>query len=385
MKIKSYFSNTVEGAMAMARQELGLEAMLINTRKAPVESGHPGQYEVVFGVAERPPAPAPAPAPETAPPARDRIAEDVADLKKELEAMRRAVTRSAFAPPEWLAAAPDLSEAYSVLTANEVGPELARDIVHGAQARAAKASRSQTVTPQLYQRALVDEIESRFTVEAGLGRPGVKPRITALVGPPGAGKTTTLIKLAVNYGLAGRKPVMLLSMDNYRIAAAEQLRAYAGILGVGIEVLDTVAALGQAIEENSGKDLILIDTPGLSHADIGGESGDAALLARFLRARPDIDTQLTIPASMKPADAARLVDAYAIFQPQRLIFTRMDETSSHGSILNEAARTGKPVSFFTKGQRIPEDLEEATASRITGLVLNGHTLGGQNAQKRAAA
>ncbi len=184
----------------------------------------------------------------------------------------------------------------------------------------------------------------------------------------------------MNYGLAARRPVMLLSMDTYRIAAAEQLRAYAAILGVGVEVLDTISALAQALEENSGKDLILIDTPGFSHGDISAESGDASLLARFLRSRDDIDTQLALPASMKPTDAARMVDAYAIFQPQRLIFTRMDETSSFGPILNEATRTGKPVSFFSNGQRIPEDIEEATPSRITGLILNGN-----RTQARAAA
>src|SRR5215475_10731179 len=118
MKIKSYFSATVESAMAKARQELGPDAMLVNSRKAPPESGHPGQYEVVFGLVES----RAAAAPEPVSAGRDRISTDVAELKKELEAMRRAMTRSAFAPPEWLSAAPDLSDAYAVLTANEVAP-----------------------------------------------------------------------------------------------------------------------------------------------------------------------------------------------------------------------------------------------------------------------
>jgi flagellar biosynthesis protein FlhF len=375
MKIKSYYSATVESAMAKARQELGPDAMLVSSRKAPPGSGHPGQYEVVFGLVE-----SRAVAQESIPPVRDRLSTDVADLKKELEAMRRAMTRSAFAPPEWLSAAPDLSDAYAILTANEVAPELAREIVHGAEARASKTARPEDARAQIYQRALIDELQSRFTAQPGLGRADSTPRITALVGPPGAGKTTTLVKLAVHYGLAARRPVMLVSMDTYRIAAAEQLRAYAAILGVGVEVLDTVTALAQALQENSGKELILIDTPGLSHCEIAGESGDASLLARFLRSRADIDTQLAIPASMKPADAARMVNAYAVFQPQRLVFTRMDETSSFGPILNEATRTAKPVSFLTNGQRIPEDIEEATAGRITGLILSGH-----RAQARAAA
>ncbi len=364
MKIKSYFSRSVESAMAMARQELGPDAMLVSSRKSPPESVRLGEYEVVFGIHERSSPPAAEPAVS---PASDRLASDVAELKRELEGMRRALTRSAFAPPEWLSAAPDLSEAYAVLTANEVAPELAREIVHGAQARAGESSHPQGPGKRNYQRALLEEMESRLAVQPGLGRTEFGPRITALVGPPGAGKTTTLVKLAVAYGLACRRPVLLLSMDTYRIAAAEQLRTYAAILGVGVQVLDTVSALAQTLAENSGKELILIDTPGLSH----GEFTDPSPLAQFFRSRADIDTQLTIPASMKPADAARIVDAYAAFQPQRLIFTRLDETDSFGLLFNEAVRTGRPLSFFTNGQRIPEDLEEATPGRIINLILNG--------------
>ena len=82
------------------------------------------------------------------------------------------------------------------------------------------------------------------------------------MGPPGAGKTTTLVKLAVHYGLTSRRPVALLSTDTYRVAAAEQLRSYAAILGVAFQVVETVGALAQSLEEHRAKDLILIDTPG---------------------------------------------------------------------------------------------------------------------------
>lgn len=361
--------------MAAARQELGPDAMLVNSRKAPAESGHLGEYEVVFGLSDGRNT-----EPEPVSRENGRLSADVAELKRELEAMRRALTRSAFAPPEWLSAAPDLSEAYAVLTANEVAPEFAREIVHGAEARASAAPRKESARTQIYQRALIEELESRFSVQPDLGRGEGTPRITALVGPPGAGKTTTLVKLAVNYGLAARRPTLLLSMDTYRIAAAEQLRAYAAILGVAVQVFETVTGLAQALAENSGKDLILIDTPGLGVGEIEADVAGAAVLARFLRSRADVDTQLTLPASMKPADAARVIDSYALFQPARLIFTRMDETSSFGALLNEAARTGKPISFLTNGQRIPEDLEEASAPRITGLVL-----GVNRVRERAAA
>jgi flagellar biosynthesis protein FlhF len=246
---------------------------------------------------------------------------------------------------------------------------LAREIVQAAFARSGPRrpgpSRADSAD---FQSALVEELESRIVAEPALGRSETRPRIVSLIGPPGCGKTTTLVKLAVNYGIAGRRPVLLLTMDTYRVAAAEQLRSYAAILGVGFHVLETVAALSQAIEENRSKDLIFIDTPGYGFGDMD----HAAPLARFLTSRSDIDTQLVLPSSMKAADLTRVVDSYECFRPQRLLFTKLDETGSFGPIFNEAARTQKPLSFFGTGQRIPEDLETASRSRVSALTLTGH-------------
>ena len=115
------------------------------------------------------------------------------------------------------------------------------------------------------------------------------------------------------------------------------------------------------------KDLVLIDTPGLASADLD----EAAGLARFFAAREDIDTHLVLTASMKSTDLTRVIDAYERFRPRRLLFTRLDETGSFGPILNEAVRTGKPLSFFATGQRIPEDLEAASQDKLVGLVTAG--------------
>jgi len=363
MKLKSYFADTVENAMAQARQELGPDAMLVNSRKSSIETRHLGAYEVVF-VSDMPAdeAPPSAAAARPCPPSGDRLAQEMAELKRELEGMRRTITHSALAPAAWRDSSADASEAYAALSAAEVSPELAREIVEGAEA---SLSKTDAKLRSGFQEAIVGQLAARIKVQPALGRSEARPRIVALVGPPGCGKTTTLVKLAVNYGLAARRPVTLLSIDNYRVAAAEQLRSYSAILGVGFHLVETVAALAQALEENRGKELIFLDTPGLGPAEMAGYSG----LAQFLSTREDIDTQLAVSCSMKPADLSRVIDGFEVFRPRRILFTKLDETGSYGPILNECVRTGKALSFFTNGQRIPEDLEAVAKSRVAELVL----------------
>lgn len=206
-----------------------------------------------------------------------------------------------------------------------------------------------------------EEIESLFTVKPELGL------VTALVGPPGTGKTTTLVKLAVAEGLLKRRPVRIISADAERVGAAEQLRSYAAILGVPFECVETPAGLGQAVDSAPEGHLLLIDTPGLGPALFESVGLD---LAMFLSRRQEIDTLLVLTATTRPADIECAAKRFDAFRPAGLIFTRLDETESTGSVAGEAIRSGRPVTWMCGGQLIPEDIEPASKQRIIGALVH---------------
>ncbi len=359
MRVKSYFVANPAAALAMARQELGTEAVLLETRKAPPEAAHLGAYEVVFGLpgpngAGRPPAG------ESDEDGLRRLRLEVAHLRRQLERMSAAVARTNL----WGAGAPAGEEGARLLARlaeAEVAPEQALELVEGARRRQAAHENLSL------EAALLAELESRWPVQPRLGLEGEGPRIVALVGPSGAGKTTTLVKLAIREGLEGRKPVQLLSLDNYRVGGAEQLRSYATILGVPFQALETAQALEGALRECRHKDLVLIDTPGYGAA----ETEEAQELAGWLAGRPEVDRHLVLTASMRSADLWRVAERFERWRPHKLLFTRLDETESYGPLWDLAIRLGKPISFLCAGQRIPEDLEPATPQRLVELLWRG--------------
>jgi flagellar biosynthesis protein FlhF len=316
MRLKSYFSGTVEAAMELAHKELGEDALLINARPSTPETRGLGAYEVVFGVPPKAEAEAVAKTIAASPvnaSANESLAQDVAELKREIERMAQSLRGGGML----LNQAKQPSDLLRVLIENELDPGLAEQVAAGAS------------------------LEDLFEVDPMLGRHGAARGVVALVGPPGVGKTTTLAKLAARFGLISRKPAYILSADVYRIAAADQLRSLSAILGIGFDIVETPVALAQALEEHRGKDWVFIDTPGLA----ANEMEDGADLARLIATHPEIDTHLVLLASMKPADLSRVIDRYQIFQPKKLLFTRLDESDRYGALVSEAARRSLPISF----------------------------------------
>jgi flagellar biosynthesis protein FlhF len=384
MKLKSFFANTVEEAIRLARQELGPDAMLVNSKRSEVEARHLGCYEIVVCAETQPSGSSDEHgrerrrdlAPERGKESRgeskqggaravaatlpvDKLSQDVSELKQRLEKLALTLARSGRGLAS-VAFDPDLSRAFTLLTDAEIDTELAYDLVSKLKFPVSDAS-------------LRAELAKLVSIDSELGVPGAPARVVALAGPPGAGKTSALVRLAIQHGIAVGKSVQILTTDTFRIAAAEELRSYAAILGIGCQVLETPAALARALDEYSPgesgrsgkKDLVLIDTPGLCRVEM--EASEE--LAQVLAAHPGVDTHLVLPASMRASDLRRVSEQYSVFEPRKLLFTRMDETETFGPILSRSVRMDKAVSFLSRGQRIPEDLEPATLEGLLDLVL----------------
>ncbi len=194
-------------------------------------------------------------------------------------------------------------------------------------------------------------------------QPG-KPRVMALVGPTGVGKTTTLAKIAAHALYADGK-VVLITLDTYRIAAVEQLKTYAGIMQLPIQVALTVNELRQAIQFHQDKSLILIDTAG--HSPRNQESMEN--LQRFFADQQDIEVHLVLSATTKKTDLNEIVSRFGVLEPKYLILSKLDETGSYGALFTQIVKTKKPVSYVTTGQSVPEDFESASKDLLAGLFL----------------
>ncbi|MBI5814308.1 MAG: flagellar biosynthesis protein FlhF [Nitrospinae bacterium] len=190
-----------------------------------------------------------------------------------------------------------------------------------------------------------------------------KPRVVAFAGPTGVGKTTTIAKIAAKLSLEGAK-VGLVTIDTFRVAAVEQLKIYAKILNIPLDVVLTPNDLGRSLHMYKGMDIVLIDTAGRSQRDL--EQIDE--LRKFLEQNPAIESRLVLSAAASEKQMEETWKNFSSISLAGLVFTKLDEAASLGAVFNQQLKTGLPISYFTTGQRVPEDIEEATAKRlINGL------------------
>jgi len=191
------------------------------------------------------------------------------------------------------------------------------------------------------------------------------PRIIALVGPTGVGKTTTTAKLAAMYALNRGNKVALITMDIFRVGAVEQLKTYTKIMGIPLEVASTPKELERAVERHADCDLILIDTAGRSHKD----SDKLEEMKGFLETTIQSDIYLCLSATTKDRELEEILNRFSIFPISKVVFTKLDECESVGCIVNLLLKANLKIAYFTTGQRVPEDIEVATSEKLAELIL----------------
>jgi len=320
MQTKAYFASSVPAALEVARQELGENALLVGSRPSPPQARQYGRLEVTFAWdPKEPPAETPA---------------QTNDIRRQLSALRVAAEHSLTAER---------------LRAAGFSPDLALDIAAGAARRSGNPDT-----------AVADELTSRIPTLPFVDMQPGEGRTLAFIGPPGRGKTISLVKIAVNMGLARRVPVRICCAGAHPVGAQEQLTRLAAILGTPFQASESLAGLNV----EGWKGLTLIDTPGISPAD-RDELGE---LTDFFAARPEIEKHLVLRADASSADMLHMVARFAGLAPSRLLFTGMDEAFGAVCVVEALIRARIPATFAGTGQQIPQDLEEVNASKLARAV-----------------
>lgn len=304
MQTKAYFASSVPAALEVARRELGKNALLVSSKPTSAQARKFGQLEVTFAW----------------------------DPKEASTDNPRA---NPVGPPS---AAPTVI--IERLVESGFSREMARDI------------------------ASVAELARRIPVAPFAEMKSGESRTLAFIGPPGRGKTTSLVKIAVTQGLARRIPVRICCAGAHAIGAQQQSARFAAILGASFQACESLASLNLALAGEEWKGLVLIDTPGISPAD-RSEFGE---LKDLFAARPEIEKHLVLRADASSADMLHMMSRFAGLAPSRLLFTGMDEAIRLGPAIEALIRSGIPATFTGTGQEIPDDLEEANADRLARAV-----------------
>ena len=419
MRVKTFEAASMQEALNIVKREMGEEAFILSTRtkqkkgalgmvdeaiievtaavdeNAPVQppptNGTKQTYGLRQPLANRAPEPAPRPreprpAQAAPPPPVDLqpLRRELLEIKGAVEALKEQESRNTAIlheldqmkallnriqkqgmPSAQLHLPPSLLELYGGLVANDVDPMIAMRLCEYTQRALLDQGGEEAVDSEkarlFMRRVISDFIPVASPIQLDPGR----TRVAALVGPTGVGKTTTIAKLAAYAKLELKQRVALVTLDTFRVAAVDQLQQYAQILQVPIHVALTVEDLRSALRFYQDRTLVLIDTPGHSPKD-GEVLGQ---LRRFLDELPEVETHLVLSATTKPRDMADIAQRFEPLKPGRLIFTKLDETSTYGPILSTLVRVKKPLSYLGTGQEVPQDLELATSRRVADLIL----------------
>lgn len=284
----------------------------------------------------------------------ERGLEETRDLLRALLSETRAQTEMGFEPAQ--------AKLYTLLTHNGVEDLLAEELVRGLDASEGGAI---DLRRQLAER-LLGRVRTAAPLATRRGR-----QVVGFFGPTGVGKTTTIAKIAADASIRYGRKVGLITSDTYRIAAVEQLAAYADILELPLEVAQGKEELAKRLRSMKTCDLVLVDTAGRNPKD------DQAVAQMADDLSPELipTRMLCVAAGTNPRTLAEVLRAFKPVGVSELTITKMDECVGHGSMLNAHLRTGYPLTYYTTGQRVPEDIEAASAERLVRLVLEQWVVG----------
>lgn len=376
MRILKFEGATMRDALAKVKAELGDQAVIIATRQ--VRKGLLGTATEISAAIDDDDTPAFTAAKPTAPPPQQparpndqELEKTIAPLRSELRSLR-ALVRTSGESRTNTELKNEVAELRKLV--EELRPRVAE---RHEQQDAERTERMERVErPERTERfeRLEPEREDRVERPRNPRTPNDN-RLTArsiaraimLVGPTGAGKTTTIAKIAANAALVDGKRVKLVTLDNFRVGGVDQIRTFADLIGVPLDVLDSVDQLPEALDDSY--DLVMIDTAGRSPRELAPISE----LAETLSMLPPIEVHIVVPAATSAQAIDKLVARYQPLEPSRLLFTKLDEVDSAPELTRAPVRTQLPITWVTTGQAVPEDLEEPTRARLLELAQGNAT------------
>jgi len=253
----------------------------------------------------------------------------------------------------------------STLEDNEVAREYSNQIVDEIAQNTKTGTPFDVALASIYQKLILKFGNSSVITPAGHG-----PKVVFFVGPTGVGKTTTIAKIASTFSVIQKKKIALLTADTYRIAAAEQLRTYANILEVPFRIIYTIEEMEGALDDFRDFDYVLVDTAGHSHQN----SEQKNIMGEFIHSVDgsfEKEVYLVVSSTTKYRDLKSIADAYSEITEYKLIFTKLDETTALGNLLNLKLYTNATLSYVTCGQNVPDDIDEFNAQNTVKQLLGG--------------